>query len=488
MELIKNLKSEKVFYFFKQISMIPRNSGNEKNISNYLLKFAKDRNLDVIQDSSFNIIIKKDATDGYEDLPPVIIQGHMDMVCVKSNDSNHDFKNDPLELKLVDNKYLYANNTTLGGDNGIAIAYGLAILDSDDIKHPKLEFVFTTEEETTMNGALNLDTSLLEGKILLNIDSEEEGVFTLGCAGGILMDSELLLEFEEIKSPTYKIEIGGLLGGHSGIQADRKRANANKLMARLLFELKKEMDINIISIDGGDKYNSIPNVSCSIISISECDENIVKEKCLKIKEIFMNEYKSENLFINIDEITLKNEKNQFTKEITNKVIDFLVLLPDGIQTMSEDIDGLVESSINLGIIKTENNKIKFKMDLRSSLRSKLYEIINKIEIISEIMGFETIKYGEYPEWPYNPNSKIKDLSVEIYKRLFNINPIVNALHAGLECGVFKEKLPSDVEIISFGPNIFDVHTINEHIDIESVERFYIFLTELLENIFKIQNN
>ncbi|MFR3072562.1 MAG: beta-Ala-His dipeptidase, partial [Paeniclostridium sp.] len=264
MELIKNLKSEKVFYFFKQISMIPRNSGNEKNISNYLLKFAKDRNLDVVQDNSFNIIIKKDATKGYEDFPPVIIQGHMDMVCVKSNDSNHDFKIDPLELKLVDNKYLYANNTTLGGDNGIAIAYGLAILDSDDIKHPKLEFVFTTEEETTMNGAQNLDTNLLEGKILLNIDSEEEGVFTLGCAGGILMDSELLLEFEEIKSPTYKIEIGGLLGGHSGIQADRKRANANKLMARLLFEFKKEMDINIISIDGGDKYNSIPNVCCSI--------------------------------------------------------------------------------------------------------------------------------------------------------------------------------------------------------------------------------
>ena len=312
MELIKNLKSEKVFYFFKQISMIPRNSGNEKNISNYLLKFAKDRNLDVIQDSCFNIIIKKDATNGYEDLPPVIIQGHMDMVCVKSNDSNHDFTSDPLELKLVDNKYLYANNTTLGGDNGIAIAYGLAILDSNDIKHPKLEFVFTTEEETTMNGAQNLDTNLLEGKILLNIDSEEEGVFTLGCAGGILMDSELLLEFEEIKNPTYKIEIGGLLGGHSGIQADRKRANANKLMARLLFELKKEMDINIISIDGGDKYNSIPNVCRSIISISGCDKNFVKEKCLKIKEIFMSEYKSENLFINIDEIAFENKKNKFT--------------------------------------------------------------------------------------------------------------------------------------------------------------------------------
>lgn len=485
MDLIKNLKFKKVLYFFKQISMIPRNSGNEKEISNYLFKFAKDRNLEVIQDRYLNIIIKKDATAGYEDLPAVIIQGHMDMVCVKSDDSNHDFTKDPLELKLIDNKYIYANNTTLGGDNGIAIAYGLAILDADDIKHPKLEIVFTTEEETTMHGAQNLNTDLLEGKILLNIDSEEEGIFTLGCAGGILMDSELLLDFEEIKNPTYKIEITGLLGGHSGIQADRKRANANKLMARLLFELKKEMDINIVSIYGGDKYNSIPNSCYSKISISECDENIVKEKCLKIKKIFMDEYKFEDLFINIEKIILKNEKNQFTKEITNKVIDFLVLLPDGIQTMSDEIDGLVESSINLGIIKIENNKINFKMDLRSSLRSKLYEIINKIEIISEIMGFKTRKYGEYPEWPYNSNSKIKDLSIEIYKELFHIKPIVTSVHAGLECGVFKEKLPSDVEIMSFGPNIFDVHTINEHIDIKSAEKIYIFLIELLENIFKI---
>lgn len=289
MDLIKNLKFKKVLYFFKQISMIPRNSGNEKEISNYLFKFAKDRNLEVIQDRYLNIIIKKDATAGYEDLPAVIIQGHMDMVCVKSDDSNHDFTKDPLELKLIDNKYIYANNTTLGGDNGIAIAYGLAILDADDIKHPKLEIVFTTEEETTMHGAQNLNTDLLEGKILLNIDSEEEGIFTLGCAGGILMDSELLLDFEEIKNPTYKIEITGLLGGHSGIQADRKRANANKLMARLLFELKKEMDINIVSIYGGDKYNSIPNSCYSKISISECDENIVKEKCLKIKKyLWMN--------------------------------------------------------------------------------------------------------------------------------------------------------------------------------------------------------
>ncbi len=483
MELLKNLKSEKVFYFFEQISRIPRNSGSEKNISDYLLKFAKERNLSVIQDDSLNIIIKKPATDGYEESPTIIIQGHMDMVCVKSNDSNHNFYKDPLELRIVDNKYLYANNTTLGADNGIAIAYGLAILDSDNIKHPKLEFVFTTEEETTMNGAKKLNTELLDGKILLNIDSEEEGVFILGCAGGILIDSELPLNLEDIKNSIYRLEIGGLTGGHSGLEADRKRANANKLMGRLLFELNKQLDINIISINGGEKYNSIPNFCCSIISVNGSEINNIKKICLYIEKIFRDEYKYEGLFININQNVEENKEKQFTQEITNKVIDFLVLIPDGIQTMSEDINGLVESSLNLGIIKTESNKIIFKIDLRSSLKSKLYEIINKIDIMGKAFGFEIKKNGEYPEWPYNSELKIKDLSMEIYKKLFNMEPTVTALHAGLECGIFKEKLSNDIEIISFGPNIFNVHTINEHMDIESVERMYIFLIELLKNIF-----
>lgn len=254
-------------------------------------------------------------------------------------------------------------------------------------------------------------------------------------------------------------------------------------MGRLLFELNKQLDINIISINGGEKYNSIPNFCCSIISSNESEINNIKKICLHIEKIFRDEYKYEGLFININQNVEENKEKQFTQEITNKVIDFLVLIPDGIQTMSEDINGLVESSLNLGIIKTESNKIIFKIDLRSSLKSKLYEIINKIDIMGKAFGFEIKKNGEYPEWPYNSELKIKDLSMEIYKKLFNMEPTVTALHAGLECGIFKEKLSNDIEIISFGPNIFNVHTINEHMDIESVERMYIFLIELLKNIF-----
>ncbi|GAA0071629.1 aminoacyl-histidine dipeptidase [Clostridium sardiniense] len=482
MRVLENLEPKKVFEFFEDLTRIPHDSGNEKEISDYLVKFAKERNLEVIQDKALNVIIKKPATKGYENIPGVIIQGHMDMVCEKLKHSNHDFEKDPLKLRIVDDEFVYATDTTLGADDGIAVAYGLAILDSNVIEHPAIEFVVTTEEETVMGGANELDTSGLKGKVLLNIDAEEEGVFILGCAGGILVYPEIKIEFEDFNGESLQLEVAGLKGGHSGMEIHKQRGNANKLMGRLLYTLGKEVNFNIATINGGSKSNAIPRSCKTIISVRKEEIEKVKEICANLEKDFKNEYKVEDSDIHI--IVKSDEKleKQLTKKVTDSLIKLLFLVPDGIQSMSKEIQGLVESSLNVGIVETLEDRIKFIIDIRSSVRSKTYEIVNRIEALCYAIGATMDKNGEYPEWQYEPKSRIKDLSVKTYNDLFGIEPQITALHAGLESGIFKEKLPSDVEIISFGPDIFDVHTANEHFSIESVGRFYKFLTQLLKNM------
>lgn len=276
MRVLENLEPKSVFRFFEDLTRIPHDSGNEKELSDYLVKFAKDRNLEVIQDEALNVIIKKPATKGYENVPGVIIQGHMDMVCEKLKSSNHDFKKDPLKLRIIDDKFVYATDTTLGADDGISLAYGLAILDSNNIEHPAIEFVATTEEETVMGGATALDTSLLKGKVLLNIDAEEEGVFIAGCAGGIMVYPEINAEFEDFNGEALKLEISGFKGGYSGMEIHKQRGNANKLMGRILYALSKEVDFNIASIKGGSKHNAIPQYCQSIIAVKKEDGEKVK--------------------------------------------------------------------------------------------------------------------------------------------------------------------------------------------------------------------
>ena len=482
MRVLERLEPKKVFEFFEDITRIPHDSGNEKEISDYLVKFAMDRNLEVIQDDALNVIIKKPATKGYENIPGVIIQGHMDMVCEKLSDIKHDFKKDPLQLRIVDDKFVYATGTTLGADDGMAIAYGLAILDSDTIEHPSIEFVATTEEETVMGGANNLDTSVLNGKIILNIDAEEEGVFILGCAGGIMLYPEMNTEFENFSGEAIKLEITGLKGGHSGMEVHKQRGNANKLMGRLLYNLNKEVDFNIVSINGGSKSNAIPKNCKVIISVNKENIEKVKELCFNFEKDLKHEYKVEepNIKIIIEDSEKLNK--QLTKKITENLIKFLILIPDGVQSMSKDIHGLVESSLNIGIVEFLEDKINFVVDIRSSVKSKKIEIVDRVEALCNVMGLSVIKKGDYPEWEYEANSKIKDLSIKTYHDLFGVEPKITALHAGLECGVFKEKMGSDIEIISLGPDIFDVHTPNEHLKIESVEKYYIFLIQLLKNM------
>lgn len=482
MSVCKNLEPKKVFKFFEEITKIPHGSYKEKQISDYLVNFAKERSLEVIQDNALNVIIKKPATKGYENKTPVIIQGHMDMVCEKGANSKHDFDKDSLELK-VEGDFLYANDTTLGADDGIAVAYTLAILDSDDINHPEIEAVFTTSEEVGMDGAMALDTSLLKGKILLNIDSEEEGIFLTACAGGINTKVIFEGELEEAYGRCIKLEVNGLLGGHSGLEIIKQRANANKLIGRILFELRKEVPFNLVSINGGTKHNAIPRKCEVLLTLNNSDDiNKVKAIVENIAKDFKVEYRIADKGLNV-EVYDYNEgvDKQFNLSTTSNLIDFLVMCPNGVQNMSEDIKGLVQTSLNVAVIETFKNNISIITSIRSSIKSLKYEVFNKLSVIAERAGASIEKVSEYPEWEYDPNSNIRKLCEKVYKDMFHKEAEISAIHAGLECGLFKETM-KDTDVISFGPYIFNAHTPTEHLSISSAERMYKFLVELLKEI------
>lgn len=479
MEVLKVLNPKKVFSFFEELTKIPHGSGNEKGISDFLVKFAKERSLDVIQDEVLNVIIKKPATKGYENAPTVIIQGHMDMVCEKNKDTKHDFENDELEIR-IDGDYVYANGTTLGADNGIAVAYGLAILDSNELAHPAIELLVTIGEETGMYGAIAIDPSSLNGKILFNIDSEEEGVFLVSCAGGVTNYVKIKTEWQENERPALKLEIKGLKGGHSGMEIIKQRGNANKLMGRLLNSIYKEVDFNIAYISGGAKNNAIPRESEAIITLNADKFERVKEIIINMLDIFKTELRVQDpdIQISIKEVTAHR---RLTKDITKKIISYLAVAPNGIQTMSEDIKGLVESSLNLGVITCENDNVIFVSAIRSSVKSLKKEIVDRIEVIADILEIESINDSDYPEWQFEPKSPVRDLCVKTYKEINGIEPKIDAIHAGLECGLLKEKMP-DVDMISFGPNLYDVHTPNEHMSVSSVARTWDFIVKLLSNM------
>lgn len=479
MSILKDLNPDKVLSFFEELTKIPRCSGNEKGISDYLVLFAQERDLEVVQDDSLNVIIKKPAAMGYENAAPVILQGHMDMVCEKNKDIKHDFDKDPLEIR-IDGDYVYASGTTLGADNGIAIAYGLALLDSHDLKHPPIELLVTTGEETGMYGALALDPKHLKGKILLNIDAEEEGIFLVSCAGGVTNYVNIKTEWERTDKEALKLEIKGLKGGHSGMEIIKQRGNANKLLGRLLNTISKEVEFNICHISGGAKNNAIPRESEATITVSSEDIKRVEEVSAKMLKILKDELKVQDPDINIIVEKAQAEK-QLTKNITKKIISYLVIAPNGIQTMSEDIKGLVESSLNLGVIVFDESKISFVSAIRSSVKTLKKEIMDRIDSLANLIEAEVINDSNYPEWQYDPDSKIRDLCVETYMEVIGEEPKVDAIHAGLECGLLKEKMP-DVDMISFGPNLYDVHTPYEHMSILSVMKVWKFLKKLLESI------
>lgn len=474
---LQNIEPKKVFHWFYELNQIPRCSGDEKRVSDFLVNFAKERNLEVYQDEAYNVIIKKEGTKGYENSDPVIIQGHMDMVCIKGKGSKHDFSRDPIEM-IVEGDVLRANNTTLGGDNGIAIAYALAILDSDDLKHPPLEVLITTSEETGMDGARALTNEHLSGKILLNIDTEEEGVFIVSCAGGSNKITTFPLQKENVSGKGLEIKISGLKGGHSGMEIIKQRANAIKLMGRILNLCQEKYDIRLSHIQGGTKHNAIPSEAVATILVDDLEK--VKSTIIDFTEELKEEYRVEDSGLRVD-IEEVNIDRVYTKEISENLIDFLMMVPDGVQYMSKDIEGLVQTSLNNAIIEEKDNVVEITTSVRSSSASSLREILNVISVIAKRTNGKAIETDSYPAWQYEENSGIRDLAVKVYEDMFNKKAIVTAIHAGLECGILKEILP-DTDMISFGPNLYDVHTEKESLSISSVERVWKFLIKLLEEL------
>jgi dipeptidase D len=481
--VLKDLSPDLVFCYFEDITRIPRGSGNEKAISDYLVSFAKKHNLEVIQDEALNVIIKKSGSKGYENAPTVILQGHMDMVCEKNKEVQHNFEKDPLNIR-IEGDFIKAAGTTLGADNGIAVAYCLAILSSKDISHPPLEVLITTEEETGMGGASNIKKENLSGKILINIDSEEEGELLSSCAGGVRNRVKLKIEKEEVKEGfmPLKLIIKGLKGGHSGMEIDKGRGNANKLIGRVLNDLNSNLDIYIAEINGGAKMNAIPREAEAIILAKEKDKVDLEELVAKWKETLKNELKNSDseVTVQIEKLEKKVEKT-FTKDLGSRIIELLMLIPNGVQTMSMDIKGLVQSSTNLGVVTTDHNKVTFESAIRSSVKSLKYDIVKRIETVAKLTGAEMTLESEYPEWEYRADSYIRDVFVKVYKDMYNKEPKITAIHAGLECGILKDIL-GDLDMISFGPNMYDVHTPEERLSISSTERTFQYLLNVLKNI------
>lgn len=473
--VLEGLKPEKVFYYFEEISKIPRGSGNEKQISDYLYNFAKVKGLEVIQDEYLNIIIKKPASKGYEGAPTVMLQGHMDMVCEKNEGLDHDFEKDPIRLRIIDG-HIYGTDTTLGADNGIGVAMALSVLDSD-LDHPSLEVLITTDEEVGMTGAENLDGSIFKSKYLLNLDSEEEGVFTSGCAGGSEIYFKIPVEFQKSKGQAYRLSVKGLSGGHSGVDIGKEKGNANKIIGRVLYDLMD--DVDLVSIDGGSKTNAIPREASAIITLRNFDK--VNERISKWNKILRNEYAFTDPEIRVLLTNLNKEVFPLEKEIFRKTLALINLIPVGVLSRSTEID-LVISSNNLGIITTDEEYIRLLNHPRSSLESLLTEGLHPaMKQLSHALGVEFQVGSQYPGWEYAKESAIRDICVDVYKDIFKKEAQVSAIHAGLECGILMDKIPG-LDAISMGPDAYDAHSPNEHVSIKSVENIYKLLCEILKKI------
>lgn len=481
MRALENCEPKRVFYYFEELCKIPHGSGNTKQISDYLVSFAKEHGLEYVQDEMNNVVIYKPATEGYEDAPAVILQGHMDMVCEKRPDVDHDFTKDPLNISVKDG-YVTANGTTLGGDDGIAVAYGLALLESKDLAHPALEVLITVDEEIGLLGAEGFDCSVLKGKRLINLDSEAEGSLWISCAGGLSGISTIPVQRVEAEGQKAAVKITGLMGGHSGAEIDKKRANANVLMGRFLYSLQQETAYEIISLAGGQKDNAITREADAELLVE--DINSVKACAEKLQKGFREEYAGtdEGITVEITDLGVASAKvlHPTSRE---KVLFFLMEVPFGIQKMSGSIDGLVETSTNIGIVKLGEDEFLGSSSVRSSVEAAGAALSDKICYLTEFLGGEYIVQGAYPAWEYRKDSPLRDQMVEVYEEMYGEKPNVVAIHAGLECGLFYKKIEG-LDCVSLGPNMKDIHTSEEVLDIASTERVWKYLVKVLESLKK----
>lgn len=479
MAVLNQLEPKKVFQFFEEICKIPHGSGNLGEICEYCVHFAEERGLKVKRDDADNIIIWKEASPGYEGKEPVILQGHLDMVCEKTAESNHDFKKDALQL-YVEDGFVKAKNTTLGGDDGIALGMILALLDENDVPHPPIEAVFTADEETGMGGAKALNLQLLKGRKLINIDSEEEGVLTVGCAGGVSCHTSFPMDFSGRQGNVFQVVICGLKGGHSGSEIDRQRANALKLVGRFLYETMQSTKIFLIDAKGGGKENVIAS-RAEIVVMAE-DPDVFKDTADRMYSIWKEEYAEEEPGLTIQ---IENQgyitANTISEDMTEKIVYYLMAAPDGPMGYNRSLPGQVETSLNHGIMAVRDGYLTIDTLVRSSVGSKKMELAKRLEILSKLCGATFLADNEYPGWAYKKQSSLRDLMVKTYCELFGTDPKVLTIHAGLECGLFMDK-KKDLDCVSFGPDILDIHSVKERLSIESVERSYRYLKAVLVSL------
>lgn len=475
MGVVQGLAPQRVFHYFEQICRIPHGSGNTKEISDYLVSFAREHGLVWEQDQLNNVIIIKDSTAGYEKVPAVILQGHMDMVCEKEPEVDFDFLREGLRLK-AEGDFIFAEGTTLGGDDGIAVAYMLALLEAEDVPHPRLEAVFTVDEETGMFGAQGIDLSRLQGHWMLNMDSEEEGSLLAGCAGGARAELCLPLERELVRGQRFEVRIKGLQGGHSGCEIHRQRGNANVLAGRLADGVEGGM--RILGIEGGLKDNAIPRYA--LIHLVSNAPDAVRDVVGQWENTFRTELAGSDPEVCVE--LVPGEEGEFavmTEECAARVCTAIVAAPNGVQGMSQFIPGLVETSLNLGIVETEEERMRIHFSVRSSLESAKQAIIRKLKRIAGSIGASCEVSGEYPAWPYRPVSPLRDRMAEVYERMYGEKPKIATIHAGLECGLLAAKI-KDLDCVSFGPTIYDIHTPAERMSISSVERTWRYILKVLE--------
>lgn len=480
-KILKEKDYKNVFCFFSEISAIPRGSYNNTAISNYLVDFAKNRKLEYIQDEHENVIIIKEASSGYEDVPAIILQGHMDMVCEKTPNSTHDFLKDGVEI-MMDGDYIRANNTTLGADNGIALAYVLALLDDDELEHPRLEAIFTTDEEVGMDGAIGLDVSSLKGKYLINMDSGEEGVLLTSSAGGLNGYCEIPIVRKSVEGLKVQININNLKGGHSGAEIHQSCTNAIKLLGRLLFELTQMIDFKLVTLEGGQKDNVIPRNAYADILISEKSY----DDFAKAIEALLNNYNEELAVsepdLDIESKAMEKKEYECLDDFSfNKVLFYLINAPNGVQKMSHSFEGLVESSLNLGVANIEKEKAVFSHSIRSSINTYKKFISDRLDYLAYFTDGRYEVRAEYPAWEYKKDSPLREHMIKVYNELYGRDPKLAAIHAGLECSFFAGKIPG-IDIVSLGPDMDDIHTPKEKLNISSTISVYKYIEKAIKKI------
>ena len=481
---LTDLQPSAIWNYFYQITQIPRPSKKEERILAYLLDFARQHNLEAKQDKAGNLLITKPATPGKEEVPTVILQSHVDMVCEKNSDITHDFDNDPIET-IIDGDWLKAKGTTLGADNGIGVAAQLALLAADDIAHGKIEALFTVDEETGLTGANSLEKDFLTGSILINLDTEEEGEIYIGCAGG--KGTKAYFKYKEKDAPKkyfwFRVQVKGLRGGHSGSDIDKKLGNANKILTRFLHSItRKKYGMVLSEISGGNLHNAIPREAHALLGVKEKYKEDIRVKLNTFLAQVQEEYKHTDPGLDIQLESVQIPSKVINKKTTEKLISALYACPHGVIGMSYDIPGLVETSTNLASVKMiDNYLIEIGTSQRSSVESQKEYVVNMVSSVFELAGAKITHNDGYPGWQPNPDSNILKLAQQEYKALFGKSAKVKAIHAGLECGLFLEKYPH-LDMISIGPDMTDVHSPDEKMKISSVGKFWDFLVKILENM------